>query len=593
MSNDRIAELHEQASEHYLNGDYGGALQAWRDVLQLDPANEQARDGVKMAAQFVERPATPEAVPAELEQELDQGLKVFDALGGSGKPPAADPGATMILDRNAVSEMLDRPAKTPDPARQGDGIDFGDLSAVESIAIDETAVVPDAGEEATWDRPERPAPDEALGLEATPAAPSISAAALELKRRVGDLLAEAQARAAAGERDDALGILARLAILDEDNPEAEALRRSIEAAGASEHGAIEQSIIEGVQALESDRLDDAQRHLEAALSRSPGHREALHYMEKLEARRASAAGAPTPPGEHAAEDLLGSGDHPPAPHPDTAAGAAAAAPIPIATDKLGASGRARSAAALPVAKGGRSGGLSLPSPKLLLFGGLAAVAAVCGVIAYPHVFADKPVPHPAPAAPPKAARAAAPKPADAAPAAPAAAAPQVSSRAALESAEKGRSLLASGDYGGAVVAFNQALALDPSQADARAGLAEAGERYKARKAETDAIDSIRMAFRDGEYTSALRLAYRLPPTVDPSFVRGVQVAGWYNLGVVALRAGDCRGAEGHFSEALGIDPEDPAAARLKDFAVRYADIPKDRGFLDQVEALSFRPVPEL
>ena len=53
MSADRIAELHEQASEHYLNGNYAGALQAWRDILALDPNNGPALDGAQLAAQFV------------------------------------------------------------------------------------------------------------------------------------------------------------------------------------------------------------------------------------------------------------------------------------------------------------------------------------------------------------------------------------------------------------------------------------------------------------------------------------------------------------------------------------------------------------
>ena len=81
MSTDQINRLHEQASERYLNGDYQGALDAWRDVLGLDAANEQALEGVHLASQFIdpESRRTDEGAP-EVERDLEQGLKVLDGL---------------------------------------------------------------------------------------------------------------------------------------------------------------------------------------------------------------------------------------------------------------------------------------------------------------------------------------------------------------------------------------------------------------------------------------------------------------------------------------------------------------------------------
>ena len=151
--------------------------------------------------------------------------------------------------------------------------------------------------------------------------------------------------------------------------------------------------------------------------------------------------------------------------------------------------------------------------------------------------------------------------------------------------------MALGDFGGAVMAFNDALALDPGNEEAKAGIADAGERYKANKAERDALNNIRFAFRDGEFSSGLRLAYRLPPSVTKSYTDGVKVAGWYNLSVVALRAGDCREALSHLDEALQIAPADVEAKKLREFASRYAEAMKDRMFLNRVEALEFRLLP--
>jgi tetratricopeptide (TPR) repeat protein len=151
--------------------------------------------------------------------------------------------------------------------------------------------------------------------------------------------------------------------------------------------------------------------------------------------------------------------------------------------------------------------------------------------------------------------------------------------------------MTSGDYGGAVVAFNDVLELDPGNPTAKAGLTEAGDHYKATKAEREAIGNIKLAFRDEEFTTGLRLAYRLPPSVPTAFVDSIKVAGWYNLAVVSLRAGDCREAQKHLDDALEIAPADAEAKGLREFASRYVDAVKDRSFLNHVEALAFRPMP--
>lgn len=543
MSTERIAELHEQASERYLNGDYDGALQAWRDVLGLDPGNEQALDGLHMAAQFA-APKEPTVAPPShaVEAELDQGLKILDGLG-----------ATTRLSREAVNGMIDL---SPAPRME--------------------------------EAPAEQAPEEeSFGLEAvsrrTPATSATgSAADSELKRRVNDLLVEAKAKFESGDNDEAKAILSRLAILDEDNTEAESLRAQIEAAGASKLDRVEQAIIEGVSALESDRLDDAEARFREALAIVPEHREALHYLEKIEARRAS---------PH--EDLLGGATGESAPAEDAVQAATAVAAVPLL--EAAAPRPQRPAAVVrpeppPASPRPR---FTFPSLKSMLLLAVGAAALVGGAIALPSFLGGSAPKTSAPAPPPArtakarpAAKATAPPSEPAFPASPEARAAAVASALA-----KGRALVASGDYGGAVVAFHEAQTLDPENAAAKSGIESAGALYTARKADEESIQRIKMAFRDGEYTSGLRLAYRLPPTVSKSYVDAVKLAGWYNLSIVALRAGDCKEALSHLDEALGVAPSDDESKKLREFASRYADAPKDRSFLDKVEALAFRPLP--
>ncbi|HZN56130.1 MAG TPA: tetratricopeptide repeat protein [Candidatus Polarisedimenticolaceae bacterium] len=577
MSTDRIAQLHEQASEHYLNGDYDGALQAWRDILRLEPSHEQALEGLRMASQFVAREQTAvTAASPEMEHELDEGLRVLDALAPAKSAPVVR-----------------------DVERQADGIDFGDIGAVDSIPLGASDTAPEEGasdQPEGWDaKPGPAAAEESFGL-APASAPTLaqSAAAIELRRRVDDLLTEARAKADAGERDEALAILARLAILDEDNADAAALRAAIEQAGASALDRIEQEIIEGVAALESGRLDDAEARFRAALALAPDHREAQHYLEKVAERR---GGATAP-----AEDLLGGGTDLLGEPPVQGEAAPAEEAVPNALDA--AAKAAKTAKEPPVIKLAKASSVARPDPPvvsravrrgpslpLIAAGGLGVVLVICGVIAYPMLRGEQPskTPPPPPVKRPVAA-------AKAEPTATTAAAPgphdsQERAKAVAAAVLRGRSLASSGDFGGAIIAYNQALTLEPGNAEAKAGLDAAAEQYKAVKADRDALESLKLAFRDGEYTSGLRLAYRLPPSVDKSFADTAKVIGWYDLAVVALRAGDCKEAAAHLDEALAIAPDDAPSKSLREFAIRYADATKDRAFLDRVEALAFRQLP--
>jgi tetratricopeptide (TPR) repeat protein len=560
MSTEQINRLHEQASERYLNGDYQGAIEAWRDILGLDAANEQALEGVQLASQFV-APAPPVDAPAvpEVEHDVDQGLKVLDGLGVS-----------TLLQPDMANGTFDlKPAPLEEPLQE-------------------------------WDVPAPSTPEaEAVGLEPV-AGPSPSgsapqsAAASELKRRVDELLADAKAKAEANERDEALAILSRLSILDEDNAEAAALRTKIEGEGASDLDKIELAIIEGVAALEADNLDEAERHLNEALKLAPDHREARHYLDKVAERRGSGG-----------EDLLGIAPGDAAPRDGAVERATEETPMPPpavseASKPIRPAASTPEPPVLPPAQARPR--FALPPTKFLVFGAIGAAALIAAGIALPRLLGGGAPKSHAPklsagssAAPARrAARAASPAPRSSTgtvAAAPAPLSPNELAQRLATNLVAARSLMASEDFGGAVVAFNEVLTLDPANAEAKAGIAEAGERYKAVKAEQDAINGIKLAYRGGEFSSGLRLAYRLPPTVSASFIQSAKVVGWYNLAIVALRAGDCKEALSHLDEVLQVAPSDADSKQLREFASRYVDAVKDRAFLDHVEALAFRSLP--
>lgn len=554
MSTERINQLHEQASERYLNGDYAGAIEAWQDVLGIDPNNEEAQGGVRMASQFVNPQgeqragAAPPSAAGGVEQELEPGLKVLDGMD-----------VTTMLDPEHVDGVTDLPA-------------HGSLDGWDMTPSD-----------ASGDEPVGLAPVRQSSL-ASPM--PVSAAGAELKRRVDDLLNQAKMKAETGERDEALAVLARLSILDEDNLEAAELRSKLETAGASDLDKVERAIIEGVAALEADQIDEAERYFLEALAVAPDHREAKHYLEKVAARRASGeedllhtAIGEAPPAEDAVTQAVPLEPRPQEPRPAPRASRAEGRPAAEVSDPPPAASSRR---------------ISLPSPKVLLIGAAGLAVVVLAIIAVPKPFGGGAKPAPQAAAPPSVRRpkppAAAARP-DGGAAAPITAGATDGIATVADGLKEGRARMAAGDFGGAVLAFNQALSLDPANADARAGFNEARDRYNASKEEREALDTIKLAFRDGEFTAGLRLAYRLPPTVSKTYGDAIKVVGWYNLAVVALRAGDCKGALTQIDEALEVNPADADAKALKDLATRYADAVKDRVFFDRVEALAFRPIP--
>jgi len=150
-----------------------------------------------------------------------------------------------------------------------------------------------------------------------------------------------------------------------------------------------------------------------------------------------------------------------------------------------------------------------------------------------------------------------------------------------------------GDWEAAILAYNQALSLDPDNPDARAGLFEAGEIYKQERALLDQFRKASIAFEDGEYSAALRLFYRLPEgSVDPAILDRYLFNGWFNLGVIALKAGDTSRALDHLDEALNLDAEHALSNRLHNLASRYDGRAKDRSYYVEVNPLEFRALDE-
>jgi len=345
-----------------------------------------------------------------------------------------------------------------------------------------------------------------------------------------------------------------------------------------------------VQLFEQGRPTEARANFERVLSVMPDHLEARDYIRRIEESMAAAAaprsvpppaspGAPLPVEEDFLASLTAG-----APQEPVLQG------IPLA----GTSPRAKAPSAMPVAAP-----LAPPasvasrrvSPKVIL-GALVGLGVAGWWFMRSHepasdipesaisgerqaAIGGKASPVPGKAAPAEAAAALLPPPA-----------PAGDPRARVEQA------VARQDWSAAIVAYNEILAGNPDDVVARAGLMEAAKQYREKKALDEQLEQARRAFADGEYEAALRLLYRVPKDVEPAKVEAGKVAGWLNLGIISLKAGEPDKALASFGEALSLRADDGEVKKLQAFAQDAVGKPKDGAYYARVEAIEFRSLPD-
>jgi tetratricopeptide (TPR) repeat protein len=581
----KIDGLHQKASAHYLQGEFQAALQAWRELLALDPQDERAIEGVKLCELLADdqaAAATPEAKPAAAPappprdaaspqvEGFDDELEELDAILDS--PPAApSPESSAESFDFAFSDheeqAVDQPVKAPveGPERQAGGIDFGNIPEADPLSPGtggEQQDVQFAFDPQSLDLPQDgPAP----GV----ADPSGTAAA-ELRHRVQELMAEAQANLERGDRNGALSALNRITILDENNQEALALRQKIEAA-AEETAWPDEPLAEAVEPPEIDR----QEPIEPAPAIEEGPPAIAEPAET----------AASTENEQIAEVPFEEEDLPPTQEADAEAEPSVEIAVGVAKPSL----RNR-----------------LTGMNLAIAGGVLAVIALGGFSAYWFLWGpgaggqgqdseeagmaaagtlpqlpDLPGEGEAAGQPPRSKGEAKP-----------------AKRSAEEAADlavllaQAEEAFEKGDYREAVLSYNRVLKVDPDNRTATAKLTVAGERFREQKEQEEKRSEAIEAFNRGNYRAALTIFYRLPDNEYHNRLERYKLNGWYNMGVQALTMGDCNSASTHLKEAKAIDPSDKEVIIALDLAriCRYSR--SDASYQEEVGQLAYRALED-
>jgi len=491
-----LETLHEKASGHYLQGDLAAALTTWRQLLEAAPGDERAVEGVRLCEQ---------AMGAEQQDVTVAGQSPFAVGTGSPEP-------------NTLGDMnLDEELSELDMA-----LDFG-TKPVTDEAEDLPDLAPSDGEPEAAAKPagvanwqwQSPGGEEDVE----------SSAALRLRRRANELLASALVAMESSRHDEALNILERILILDEDNEAARSLIEKMRQDGvitdadpaprdADDPSAIDWGTEEAVPLdLATPQLDD------------------LELEEPLTDLEAPIEDLDVP---------LDADDPDPGPEqdsPETDASAVAAGPEPGSRFSRKSMIIAAVAGVVLLGGGGfwafrtffGSGGAEQapPSVPVTVETAAAAVEAALGPVGTP---AGLPGGSTDPAQGEDSAE-------------------QTLATRHADLIASGDEAFAAGEFGTAVRIYNEALRLEPDRAETEAKLSDAGERYRA-QAEIDAKwDEAIAEYRSGNYRAALTLFYRLPVRGDADEVDRFKANGWYNLGVGALKAGRCDAALSHLEDA--------------------------------------------
>lgn len=528
-----LEDLHRRASSHYLKGEFVAAIEAWRQVLDLKPDDERAREGIRLCEQL--DGGVDPSQPADSTSSPQVASASPPSAGSTGSPPVE---ATSPPQVESASPPQVESTSSPQGMDDAGELDIEvecDLSEPEPVAAE--AVSPGGDGESMLDLSQL-GEQEAAGAEPTVSAPAsgpveapessvVGVAVDELQRRIDALLTEARSLADQGVFGPALSAVDRVLILDDQNEEAIALRERLQATTA-----------------EAAPSDDAPA-LDLDLQSVDGSTDAPA------AARSEAADVPCEPATDAEQPT----SQEPATGPSAAAG-----------------GKQQRALTLPAWFQDRR--VMLGAGVVLVIVAVAAALMMVGGGDEPNlepiVASDTPEveqvtgsnEQPVPAEP------------DPAPAG-------KDMEALMRDAE---SAFETENYAAAVIAYDQVLKQVPDHAEASVKMKVAAERYRAQQERQERWDNAIAAFDEGNYAEALRAFYRMPKDEYEADIDRYKVNGWYNLGVAALQAKDCRRAVGNFEEARALAPQDEGVLG----ALELAELCHGTAVLQDVRRLQYR-----
>lgn len=608
IHDEQIEQLQQRAAALYLRGQFGEALGVWNELLGVDGGNERAREGVRLCEILTRRQVTPahrlrpsvdapaeaepvdaparaepvDATPApEAADDLSQVDAFFDGLADAAPPApevapeaapeaapapapqAGDPSQTMAIDLSSLNLELDPPAA---PAAESEGLDFG------------LPMNPEGETTALGLGTDAPLGSDQPPVEESMEAAAERAAQAELRRRVHQLVSEAEAAEAAGDSEQAERLCERVLILDEQETRAAAILRRLRGEPDPAPAIGLDSDSSALPAADDEAADDGFPSYDEV---APG----------FEATSQDAAPADDLLGAVPGGDLLGEVPTPPLADGDAPAPPQAELSPDLPEPELGEKSAEeldaleRAAARLAAYHAEENSVVSVRRVLPVVgfgIGGLLLLGAIgWGVMAMTG--GDDAVEQQAGLAPQLAKK----KKKKSAPPVAEPARPQVDPGTLDAWVDQATAAHENGDYAAALELYDRVLEADPEHVAAKAGVAVTVDVYQRRqqlsRKEREAYD----AFDRGDYRTALRSFYRLPDETGGDYT-GEIANGWYNLALISLNSAECANAEGFLGEVGDRVESDATFARLWDLTVACPDEQGTPWFAEQLAKIAPR-----
>ena len=166
--------------------------------------------------------------------------------------------------------------------------------------------------------------------------------------------------------------------------------------------------------------------------------------------------------------------------------------------------------------------------------------------------------------------------------------PEETQREIARLSAEGRAEAQRGDYAEAVKLFSKVLELDPANVGIKEQMDQAAARVQEQRRLEEDLQTAKDFYVEKDYESALRKFYRLPRDRNLGEVELFIRNAWYNWAVVSMKGGNCPEAIQRLGEVLTLDPDDADALKQKEVAEHYRDRPKDRVFYAYTDRLTYR-----
>lgn len=641
MDEVRIRSLLDEAAERYNEGDYDKAIALWRAALDLDPDNQKAREGIRMASLLAadweqagaESAASNETLTVDdstSRERVEAGIARVKELANRGQYAEALEGCELLAE---IAPGLEEVRQLADHVRRAAGTTDsvpvrGGMGALESH-LQSARQALEQGRNREAARAARaalqldPSNMEACGIlslaadEAEAAEPvrigeshagaPVRAAGATPESRVSALIQEGQTAFDQHSFQDAIAIWSRVFAIDQANPTAGALIDRARAAIDDQARQLDDLFYRGVDAKEAGRLQEALGLFEEVLAASPSNAEARAQISEIEARlRPSAqtiaidsaaardvAQERSRANKTVGEPQLFSGSIPlarPAPSPRASA----------RREEMAAVGRSHERA------GGGSRRVMVGLGLMVILGAGAGAYLWLGrdTGTMPEALATEAAPVRPPAPPAGAGEASTPaqppgqlqvlpggQPAP--PPAPPQQAPVEAAGSAPALEREGREHFQAERWAEAALALRKAFELDPVQF-ASQDLLEQAMSHLERQAHLEReMGQANQYFKEEDYASALHKFYRLHQDYPEMAGVGRYIENsWYNWGVLLLQSGAVDEAAEKFDEVLEIDPADRDAARAREVARKYHGRRRDTVYDSYAATLTPRAIDE-